>query len=60
MTTLPFVITKKDGQEGQYDIFSLLLSDRNIFINGLIDDLTANSVIAQLLFLDSQDSGKKQ
>lgn len=58
MTTLPFVITKKDGQERQYDIFSLLLSDRNIFINGLIDDLTANSVIAQLLFLDSQDSEK--
>lgn len=58
MTTLPFVIIKKDGQERQYDIFSLLLSDRNIFINGLIDDLTANSVIAQLLFLDSQDSEK--
>ena len=58
MTTLPFVITKKDGQERQYDIFSLLLSDRIIFINGLIDDLTANSVIAQLLFLDSQDSEK--
>lgn len=58
MTTLPFVITKKDGQERQYDIFSLLLSDRIIFINGLIDDLTANSVIAQLLFLDSQNSEK--
>lgn len=58
MTTLPFVITKKDGQERQYDIFSLLLSDRNIFINGLIDDLTANSVIAQSLFLDFQDSEK--
>ena len=59
MTTLPFVITKKDGQERQYDIFSLLLSDRIVFINGLIDDLTANSVIAQLLFLDSQDSEKE-
>jgi len=59
MTTLPFVITKKDGQERQYDIFSLLLSDRIIFINGLIDDLTANSTIAQLLFLDSQDSEKE-
>ena len=59
MTTLPFVITKKDGQERQYDIFSLLLSDRIIFINGLIDELTANSTIAQLLFLDSQDSEKE-
>ena len=59
MTTLPFVITKKDGQERQYDIFSLLLSDRIVFINGMIDDLTANSVIAQLLFLDSQDQEKE-
>lgn len=59
MTTLPFVITKKDGQERQYDIFSLLLSDRIIFINGLIDELTANSIIAQLLFLDSQDPEKE-
>ena len=59
MTTLPFVITKKDGQERQYDIFSLLLSDRIIFINGLIDELTANSIIAQLLFLDSQDQEKE-
>ena len=59
MTTLPFVITKKDGQERQYDIFSLLLSDRIIFINGMIDELTANSTIAQLLFLDSQDSEKE-
>ena len=59
MTTLPFVITKKDGQERQYDIFSLLLSDRIIFINGLIDELTANSIIAQLLFLNSQDPEKE-
>lgn len=59
MTTLPFVIAKRDGQERQYDIFSLLLSDRIIFINGLIDELTANSIIAQLLFLDSQDPEKE-
>ena len=59
MTTLPVVITKKDGQERQYDIFSLLLSDRIVFINGMIDDLTANSVIAQLLFLDSQNQEKE-
>lgn len=59
MTTLPFVIAKKDGQERQYDIFSLLLSDRIIFINGLIDELTANSIIAQLLYLDSQNQEKE-
>lgn len=58
MATLPFVITKKDGKERQFDIFSLLLSDRIVFINGPIDDLTANSVVAQLLYLDSEDSEK--
>ena len=55
MATLPFVITEKDGKERQFDIFSLLLRDRIIFINGMIDDLTANSVVAQLLHLDSED-----
>ena len=59
MTTLPFVVTRKDGQERQYDIISLLLSDRIIFINGQIDGMEANSVIAQLLFLDSQDQEKE-
>ena len=58
MTTLPFVVTRKDGQERQYDIFSLLLSDRIIFINGQIDGLEANSVIAQLLFLEAEDPDK--
>lgn len=58
MATLPFVITEKDGKERQFDIFSLLLSDRIVFINGPIDGLTANSVVAQLLYLDSEDSEK--
>ena len=58
MATLPFVITEKDGKERQFDIFSLLLSDRIVFINGPIDSLTANSVVAQLLYLDSEDSEK--
>ena len=58
MATLPFVITEKDGKERQFDIFSLLLSDRIVFINGPMDGLTANSVVAQLLYLDSEDSEK--
>ncbi len=58
MATLPFVITERDGKERQFDIFSLLLRDRIVFINGPIDDLTANSVVAQLLYLDSEDSDK--
>lgn len=36
MATLPFVIAEKDGKERQFDIFSLLLRDRIIFINGII------------------------
>lgn len=59
MNTLPFVISKTDGQDRQYDIFSLLLRDRIIFINGAIDDFTSNSVIAQLLYLDSIDQEKE-
>lgn len=57
--TIPFVITKKDGLERQYDVFSLLLSDRIVFLNGLIDDTGANSIIAQLLYLNAEDSEKE-
>lgn len=53
--TIPFVIANKDGVDRQYDIFSLLLSDRIIFINGPIDDIAANTIIAELLYLDSVD-----
>lgn len=59
VATIPFVITDRDGKERQYDIFSMLLKDRIIFINGVIDDLTANSVVAQLLFLDAESSEKE-
>lgn len=59
VATIPFVITERDGKERQYDIFSMLLKDRIIFINGVIDDLTANSVVAQLLFLDAESSEKE-
>jgi len=57
--TLPFVISKTDGQDRQYDIFSLLLRDRIIFIDGVIDDTTSNCVIAELLYLDSLDHEKE-
>lgn len=59
VATIPFVITERDGKERQYDIFSMLLKDRIIFINGVIDDLTANSVVAQLLFLDAESPEKE-
>jgi len=58
MTTVPFVISERDGKERQFDIFSLLLRDRIIFINGVIDDFMANSVVAQMLYLDAEDQTK--
>jgi len=53
---IPTVIEKTTHGERAYDIYSRLLKDRIIFLGGPIDDVTANSVIAQLLFLDSQNS----
>jgi len=53
---IPTVIEKTNSGERAYDIYSRLLKDRIIFLGGPIDDLVANSVIAQLLLLDSQNS----
>jgi len=53
---IPTVIEKTSYGERAYDIYSRLLKDRIIFLGGPIDDMTANSVIAQLLFLASQNS----
>lgn len=53
---IPTVIEKTNYGERAYDIYSRLLKDRIIFIGGPIDDIMANSVIAQLLFLDAQNS----
>ena len=53
---IPTVIEKTSYGERAYDIYSRLLKDRIIFLGGPIDDGVANSIIAQLLFLDSQNS----
>jgi len=53
---IPTVIEKTSYGERAYDIYSRLLKDRIIFLGGPIDDVVANSMIAQLLFLDSQNS----
>lgn len=53
---IPTVIEKTSYGERAYDIYSRLLKDRIIFLGSPIDDVVANSVIAQLLFLDSQNS----
>ncbi len=53
---IPTVIEKTNYGERAYDIYSRLLKDRIIFLGSSIDDISANSIIAQLLFLDSQNS----
>lgn len=55
---VPMVVDKTPFGERAYDIYSRLLEDRIIFLAGPIDDVVANTVIAQLLFLDMKDSGK--
>lgn len=55
---IPTVIQKTQGGERAYDIYSRLLKERIIFIGGGIDDNLANSVIAQLLHLEQEDSNK--
>ena len=54
----PVVIEKSSSGERSYDIYSRLLKDRIIMLSGEINDAVANSVVAQLLFLESQDSEK--
>ena len=55
---IPTVIEKTAGGERAYDIYSRLLKDRIIFLSGGIDDNLANTVIAQLLFLEAEDPNK--
>ncbi|MCX6812101.1 MAG: ATP-dependent Clp endopeptidase proteolytic subunit ClpP [Candidatus Berkelbacteria bacterium] len=55
---VPTVIEKSQFGERAYDIYSRLLKDRIIFLGGSIDDAVANTVIAQLLFLESEDEKK--
>lgn len=55
---IPTVIDKNGGAERAYDIYSRLLEDRIIFLSGEITDETANTVVAQLLFLEGKDSEK--
>ena len=54
-TLVPMVVERTGIGERSYDIYSRLLKDRIIFIDGEINDLTADLVVAQLLFLESQD-----
>ncbi|WP_314366404.1 ATP-dependent Clp protease proteolytic subunit [uncultured Streptococcus sp.] len=57
-TMIPVVIEQTSRGERSYDIYSRLLKDRIIMLTGPVEDNMANSVIAQLLFLDAQDNTK--
>lgn len=58
MVLIPYVIEKSEKGERAYDIYSRLLEDRIIFLIGELEDHVANSIIAQMFFLESQDSKK--
>jgi ATP-dependent Clp protease protease subunit len=58
MAMIPFVVEQTGRGERSYNIYSRLLKDRIIFLGGEIDDHLANLIIAQLLFLDSEDPEK--
>lgn len=53
---IPTVVDKTNSGERSYDIYSRLLEDRIVFISGEINDTVANTVIAELLYLDSKNS----
>src|ERR1700731_1203574 len=55
MPSIPFVIEKSGREERVFDIYSRLLKDRIIFLQGVIDDNSANLIVAQMLFLQFED-----
>lgn len=59
MNYIPTVIEQTNGGERAYDLYSRLLKDRIIFLGTEVNDVVANSIVAQLLFLESQDPEKE-
>ena len=55
MNLIPYVVEQTSRGERSYDIYSRLLKDRIVFLGGEIDDAVANTVVAQLLFLEMED-----
>lgn len=58
MSLVPMVVEQTNRGERSYDIYSRLLKDRIVFLSGEIDDITANLVVAQLIFLEAEDPDK--
>lgn len=55
---IPMVVDQTGNSERSYDIYSRLLEDRIIFLNGEIDDAMANLIVAQLIYLEGKNPGK--
>lgn len=58
MPLVPIVVEQESRGERSYDIYSRLLKDRIIMLQGVVEDTMANLIVAQMLFLESQDSEK--
>ena len=58
MALIPMVVEQTNKGERSYDIYSRLLEDRIIMLSGEIDDATANTVVAQLIYLEGKDPDK--
>ncbi|MCI7227645.1 ATP-dependent Clp protease proteolytic subunit [uncultured Clostridium sp.] len=58
MSFVPYVIEQTSRGERSYDIYSRLLKDRIIFLGEEVNDVSANLIVAQLLFLEAEDPGK--
>ncbi|MDO8283028.1 MAG: ATP-dependent Clp endopeptidase proteolytic subunit ClpP [Thermodesulfovibrionia bacterium] len=58
MNLIPIVVERSERSERAYDIYSRLLKDRIVFLGSPVDDNVANTVIAQLLFLQTEDPDK--
>ncbi len=57
-TLVPIVVEKTGHGERSYDIYSRLLKERIVFLNGPVDDISSNIIIAQLLYLESENTSK--
>lgn len=58
MTLVPYVIEQTSKGERSYDIYSRLLKDRIVFVSGEVEDVMANLVVAQMIFLEAEDPDK--
>ena len=57
-TLVPMVVEKTGHGERSYDIYSRLLKERIVFLNGVVDDISSNLIVAQMLYLESESISK--